>query len=375
MIPFNKPFITQSEEKYLQQVIKNNKFCGDGDFTRKCNQWLENYFSINKALLTTSCTHALELTSLLMNIEEGDEIIMPSFTFVSAANAYVLRGAKIVFVDIRPDTMNIDENKIEEAITDKTKAIVLVHYAGVGCNMDKIMQIAKDRKLFVVEDAAHCINATYHGKQLGSIGHFGTLSFHETKNFQCGEGGAILVNDDKYSERSEVVKDKGTNINKFKAGIVDRYSWVDIGSSYSPSEFNAAFLYAQFEIADEITKKRNLLADAYRENLTEFADKEHLELQTYPEHCKPNGHIFYFKLNDYEQRKQMISHLKENGVQSVFHYVPLHSSIGGKKYGRFYGDDNFTTKESERLLRLPLYHELEVSQVNYICDKVKEFYK
>lgn len=374
MIPFNKPFITQSEQKYLQQVIDNNKFCGDGDFTRKCNQWLENYFNINKALLTTSCTHALELTSLLMNIKENDEIIMPSFTFVSAANAYVLRGAKIVFVDIRPDTMNIDENKIEEAITDKTKAIVLVHYAGVGCNMDRIMQIAKDHNLFIVEDAAHCINATYNGKQLGSIGHFGTLSFHETKNFQCGEGGAILVNDDKYSERAEVVKDKGTNINKFKAGVVDRYSWVDIGSSYSPSEFNAAFLYAQFEIADEITKKRNLLAESYRENLSEFDTKEHLELQVIPEHCKPNGHIFYFKLKNYDERKKMIEHLKKNDIQSVFHYVPLHSSVGGKLYGRFSGEDKFTTKESERLLRLPLYHELELNQVNYICDKVKEFY-
>jgi len=375
LIPFNKPFITQSEQRYLEEVIKNNKFCGDGEFTRRCNEWLKNYFDTHKALFLTSCTHALELTSLLMNINEGDEIIMPSFTFVSAANAYVLRGAKIVFVDIRPDTMNVDENKIEEAITTKTKAIVLVHYAGVGCNMDKIMQIAKEHNLFVVEDAAHCINATYNGKQLGSIGTFGTLSFHETKNFQCGEGGAILVNDERFSERSEVVKDKGTNINKFKAGIVDRYSWVDIGSSYSPSEFNAAFLYAQFEIADEITKKRNLLADAYREGLSELNQKEHLELQFIPEHCKPNGHIFYFKLKDYDERKRMIEHLKNNGVQAVFHYVPLHSSTGGEKYARFHGEDVYTTKESERLLRLPLYHELELEQVNYICDKVKEFYK
>ncbi len=374
MIPFNKPFITQSEQKYLQEVIDNNKFCGDGEFTRRCNQWLEDYFSIDKALLTTSCTHALELTSLLMNIKEGDEIIMPSFTFVSSANAYVLRGAKIVFVDIRSDTMNIDENKIEEAITEKTKAIILVHYAGVGCNMDKIMQIAKEHNLFIVEDAAHCINATYNGKQLGSIGHFGTLSFHETKNFQCGEGGAILVNDDKYSERAEVVKDKGTNINKFKAGAVDRYSWVDIGSSYSPSEFNAAFLYAQFEIAGEITKKRVLLADTYRENMLDFSNMEHLELQTIPDNCISNGHIFYFKLKDYNERKKMIEHLKKNDVQSVFHYVPLHSSVGGKLYGRFSGEDKYTTKESERLLRLPLYHELGVNQVNYICDKVKEFY-
>jgi dTDP-4-amino-4,6-dideoxygalactose transaminase len=375
LIPFNKPFITQSEQRYLEEVIKNNKFCGDGEFTRRCNEWLKNYFDTPKALFLTSCTHALELTSLLMNINEGDEIIMPSFTFVSAANAYVLRGAKIVFVDIRPDTMNVDENKIEEAITSKTKAIVLVHYAGVGCNMDKIMQIAKKHNLFVVEDAAHCINATYNGKQLGSIGTFGTLSFHETKNFQCGEGGAILVNDERFSERSEVVKDKGTNINKFKAGIVDRYSWVDIGSSYSPSEFNAAFLYAQFEITDEITKKRNLLADAYREGLSELNQKEHLELQFIPELCKPNGHIFYFKLKDYDERKRMIEHLKNNGVQAVFHYVPLHSSVGGEKYGRFHGEDVYTTKESERLLRLPLYHELELEQVNYICDKVKEFYK
>lgn len=375
MIPFNKPFITQSEQRYLEEVIKNNKFCGDGEFTRCCNEWLKNYFNTHKALFLTSCTHALELTSLLMNIAEGDEIIMPSFTFVSAANAYVLRGAKIVFVDIRPDTMNVDENKIEEAITPKTKAIVLVHYAGVGCNMDRIMKIAEKHSLFVVEDAAHCINATYNGKQLGSIGTFGTLSFHETKNFQCGEGGAILINDERFSERSEVVKDKGTNINKFKAGVIDRYSWVDIGSSYSPSEFNAAFLYAQFEIADEITQKRNLLADAYREELSGLNEKEHLELQFVPKHCKSNGHIFYFKLRDYDERKKMIGHLRNNGVQAVFHYVPLHSSAGGKKYGRFHGEDKYTTKESERLLRLPLYHELKLNQVNYICDKVKEFYK
>jgi len=375
MIPFNKPFITQSEQRYLEEVIKNNKFCGDGEFTKKCNEWLKNYFSTNKALLTTSCTHALELTSLLMNITEGDEIIMPSFTFVSAANAYVLRGARIVFTDIRPDTMNIDENKIEEAITEKTKAIVLVHYAGVGCNMNRIMEIAREHNLYVIEDAAHCINATYEGKQLGSIGHFGTLSFHETKNFQCGEGGAILVNAEEYSERSEIIKDKGTNINRFKAGFVDRYSWVDIGSSYSPSEFNAAFLFAQFEIADEITKQRDLLSHVYRDNLMEFSKQGNIELQTIPDDCKSNGHIFYFKLKDYDERKRMIEHLKNNAVQAVFHYVPLHSSVGGKHYGRFHGEDVYTTTESERLLRLPLYHELEVSQAEYICDKVKEFFK
>ncbi|MBQ0027612.1 MAG: dTDP-4-amino-4,6-dideoxygalactose transaminase [Lachnospiraceae bacterium] len=375
MICFNVPPFTGNEMNYIKQAVEAQKICGDGKFTKNCNEWIENKTGCKKALLTTSCTHATELAALLAEIGPGDEVIMPSYTFVSTADAFVLRGATPVFVDIRPDTMNIDENKIEEAITDKTKAIVPVHYAGVGCEMDTIMDIAKRHNLLVIEDAAQGIMSTYKGKALGSIGDFGCFSFHETKNFSMGEGGAILMRDEKYIEDAEIFREKGTDRSKFFRGQVDKYRWVNFGSSYLPSDMNAAYLWAQLEMADEITKDRMDSWQQYKELLTDLAEDGKIELPYIPEYCEHNAHMFYIKVKDIEERGKLISYLKENDIMAVFHYVPLHSAPAGLKYARFSGEDVYTTKESDRLVRLPLYYGLTEDNVNYICEKVHDFFR
>ncbi|HYG37753.1 MAG TPA: dTDP-4-amino-4,6-dideoxygalactose transaminase [Cytophagales bacterium] len=374
MIPFNKPLITGNENKYIQEVFSKNKYSGDGGFTQQCHKWLEGFTGTKKALLTTSCTHATEIAAILLDIQPGDEVIMPSYTFVSTANPFALRGAKIVFVDVRPDTMNIDERKIEAAITPKTKAIVPVHYAGVSCDMDTIMQIAEKHKLWVVEDAAQGIDAYYKGKHLGAIGHLGCLSFHETKNIHCGEGGALLINDPQFIQRAEIIREKGTNRSRFLRGEVDKYTWVDVGSSYLPSELNAAFLLAQFEAVKEITQQRVALWDEYYKIFKPLAQDGFIEISFVPEDCMHNGHLFFIKLRDIDQRQELIDYLKANGIYSVFHYIPLHSAEAGEKLGIFAGQDEFTTLESERLLRLPMYYDLKTDQVNYIKDKACSFF-
>lgn len=374
MINFNVPPYTGKEMDYIKKAVENQKICGDGEFTKKCNAWLEAKTGTAKALLTTSCTHATELAAILADIKEGDEIIMPSYTFVSTADAFVLRGAKAVFVDVRPDTMNINEKLIENAITDKTKAIVPVHYAGVSCEMDEIMAIAKKHNLKVIEDAAQGIMSTYKGKALGTFGEYGCLSFHETKNFSMGEGGALLIRDEANIEDAEIIREKGTNRAKFFRGQIDKYTWVEKGSSYLPSDMNAAYLYAQLELADEITKDRMNSWNSYYEMLTPLKDKGRIELPFVPEYCTHNAHMFYIKCADLQERSKLISFLKENEIMSVFHYIPLHTAPAGHKYAYFAGEDKYTTKESERLLRLPLYYGLKPEQVEYICGKVSEFY-
>ena len=374
MINFNVPPFTGKELEYMKEAVDRQKICGDGIFTKKCSEWLEQKTGTTKCLLTTSCTHATELAALLCEIKEGDEVIMPSYTFVSTADAFVLRGAKIVFVDIRPDTMNMDENLIEEAITDRTKAIVPVHYAGVSCEMDKIMALAKKYNLFVIEDAAQGIMSTYKGKPLGTFGDFGCFSFHETKNYSMGEGGAILIRDEEYIEPAEIIREKGTNRSKFFRGQIDKYTWVNFGSSYLPSDLNAAYLYAQLELAEEINELRLACWNRYYENLQPLATKGKITLPAVPEGCVQNGHMFYLKAKDIEERTRLIDFLKENGILSVFHYIPLHSAAAGIKFGRFHGEDRYTTKESERLTRLPMYYGLTLDQVDMISEKVKEFY-
>lgn len=374
-IPYNRPVIPENAEEYIREVLLSGKLSGDHNFTKKCNFWLEEYIKTKKAFLTTSCTHALEMVALLIGIEEGDEVIMPSYTFVSTANAFVLRGARIVFVDIRPDTMNIDENLIEQAITKKTKAIVPVHYAGVGCEMDTILKIAKKHSLFVIEDAAQGMMSTYKQRPLGAIGEIGTYSFHETKNYTCGEGGAILVNDKRFVKRAEVIREKGTNRSQFFRGEVDKYTWQDIGSSYLPSEINAAFLFAQFEKAEEINNNRLATWNKYYESLKSLREKGRIEIPKVPAECGHNGHIFYIKVKDLDERTRMIDYLKKNGIYALFHYVPLHSSPAGLRFGRFHGEDRFTTKESERLLRLPLFYGISKEDISYICLKIEDFYK
>jgi dTDP-4-amino-4,6-dideoxygalactose transaminase len=376
MIPFNIPPYIGKEKEYIKKAIeKNRKLCGDGPFTKKCNDWFEEKFGIEKCLLTTSCTHALEMAAILCDIKAGDEVIAPSYTFVSTVNAFVLRGAKIKFVDIRPDTMNIDEKLIEVAITNKTKVIIPVHYAGVACEMDKIMEIAKKYNLFVVEDAAQAMMSTYKGSVLGSIGDFGTYSFHETKNYSCGEGGSLLINNKDYIERAEIIREKGTNRSKFFRGQVDKYSWVDLGSSYLPSELNAAYLYAQLEEAEKINEDRLNSWNLYYELLSPLQEKGFIDLPFVPENCVHNAHMFYIKCANLEERTKLIDYLKENEILSVFHYIPLHSSRAGLKYGEFVGEDVYTTIESERLLRLPMYYGLKVEEIEYIVEKIKEFYK
>lgn len=374
MINFNVPPYTGKELDYIKIAVENQKICGDGQFTRKCNEWIEEKTGTAKALLTTSCTHATEMAALLCDIKEGDEVIMPSYTFVSTADAFVLRGAIPVFVDIRPDTMNIDENLIEAAITSKTRAIVPVHYAGVSCEMDKIMELAKKYNLLVIEDAAQGIMSTYKGKALGTFGDYGAFSFHETKNYSMGEGGALLIKDESNVERAEILREKGTNRSKYFRGQIDKYTWMDYGSSYLPSDMNAAYLYAQLEMADEINEARLAVWNMYYEGLSELKEAGEIELPHVPENCVHNAHMFYIKAKDLEERTAFIEFMKANGILTVFHYIPLHSAPAGLKYGRFHGQDVYTTKESERLCRLPLYYGLKEEEVSYIISKVKEFY-
>lgn len=375
MIVFNVPPYTGNEMNYMKEAVEAHKICGDGQFTQKCNAWIEEKTGTKKALLTTSCTHATELAALLADIKPGDEVIMPAYTFVSTADAFVLRGAVPVFVDIRPDTMNIDETLIEAAITEKTKAIVPVHYAGVSCEMDTIMEIAKKYHLLVIEDAAQGIMSGYKGQPLGSIGDFGCYSFHETKNFSMGEGGALLIRDEKYVEDAEIFREKGTNRSKFFRGQIDKYTWVNYGSSYLPSELNAAYLWAQLEMADEITEARMARWNQYYQTLSPLAAAGKIELPVIPNGCTHNAHMFYIKARDLEERTRLIQFLKENDILAVFHYIPLHTAPAGLKYGRFHGEDIYTTKESERLMRLPMYYTLQEEEVAYICEKVMEFYE
>lgn len=374
-INFNVPPYAEKAFDYIQECVKNQKICGDGAYTKKCNQWIEERTGTAKCLLTTSCTHATELAALLSDIQPGDEVIMPAYTFVSTADAFVLRGATPVFVDIRPDTMNLDEKLIEAAVTEKTKAIVPVHYAGVACEMDTIMDIATRYSLTVIEDAAQGIMSSYKGKALGTIGHFGCFSFHETKNYSMGEGGALLIRDQKNIEDAEIIREKGTNRSKFYRGQIDKYTWVNYGSSYLPSDMNAAYLYAQFEIADKINESRLNLWNRYYRNLKPLKEAGKLELPVVPEGCVHNAHMFYVKAKDIQERTDLIAWLKENGIMSVFHYIPLHTAPAGLKFGRFHGEDRYTTRESERLARLPMYYGLEEETVDYICEKVGEFYK
>lgn len=375
MIRFNVPPYVGNELDYIREAIKEHKICGDGKFTKKCNQWLEDRTKSAGALLTTSCTHATEMAALLLDIKEGDEVIMPSYTFVSTADAFVLRGAKVVFVDINPKTMNIDETLIEDAITKRTKAIVPVHYAGVSCEMDTIMEIAKRYNLAVVEDAAQGVMSTYKGLALGSIGTFGCYSFHETKNYSMGEGGALLVNDISFMEKAEIIREKGTNRSKFFRGQIDKYTWVEAGSSYLPSDMNAAYLWAQLEKAEEINQKRLAIWNRYYKELKPLEEKGFIELPYVPQYCEHNAHMFYIKTKNLAERKQLIAYLKEHDILAVFHYVPLHSAPAGKKYGEFHGEDKYTTKESERLLRLPLYYGLDFSSVDKIVECIGRFYQ
>jgi len=373
MIPFNKPPFTGNEYKYVIESMKSGKISGDGEFTKRCTQWFEEKLQCKKALLTTSCTHALEMAAILLDIQEGDEVIMPSYTFVSTANAFVLRGAKIVFVDIRPDTMNIDETKIEQAITDKTKAIVPVHYAGVGCEMDTIMDIANRHNLFVVEDAAQGMMSSYKGKALGTIGHFGTFSFHETKNYtSAGEGGLLIINDEKFIQRAEIIREKGTNRSLFFRGMVDKYSWIDVGSSYLMNDVSAAYLWGNLEKADEINENRLITWQGYYDSLKELQDKELIKLPTIPSECVQNAHMFYIKVKNLEERTALLEYLKENNINAVFHYVPLHSSPAGMKFGRFDCVDEFTTVDSERIIRLPMYYGL--NNFKLISEMIIKFY-
>ena len=374
MISFNVPPVVGNEMKYIKEAIENKKICGDGVFTKKCSAWLEQKTGTAKALLTTSCTHATEMAAILADIQPGDEVIMPSYTFVSTADAFVLRGAKAVFVDIRPDTMNIDENLIEEAITERTKAIVPVHYAGVACEMDTICGIAEKYHLSVIEDAAQGVLSTYKGRQLGTIGDYGCYSFHETKNYSMGEGGALLIKDPENIERAEIIREKGTNRSKFFRGQIDKYTWMDAGSSYLPSELNAAYLWAQLEVADTILDNRMRSWNMYFSSLKELEEKGYIQLPVIPKECTHNAHMFYIKTKDLEERQDLIAYLEAKGIKAVFHYIPLHSSPAGRKYGTFYGEDRYTTKESERLLRLPMYYHLEKKDIEFVVEQVKRFY-
>ena len=368
MVPFNVAPFVGDEFTYIKQAIEANKISGDGRFTKLCNKILEDRFNAQKVMLTTSGTSALDMAALLCGLKQGDEVILPSFTFSSTATAIVLCGAVPVFVDIRPDTMNIDEKKIEHAITDKTKAIFVVHYGGVACEMDTIMQIAEKHGLFVVEDAAQAVMSTYKGRALGTIGNFGCYSFHETKNYSMGEGGAILINDEKYNEPAEILREKGTNRSKFFRGQVDKYTWVDFGDSFLPSDINAAYLYAQLMHADEINENRLETYNLYLDAFKPLADKGRIELQHIPEECVHNAHIFYLKLKDLDDRTKFIEYMKDSAIYAAFHYVPLHSSPAGQKFGRFDGEDEFTTKESERLVRLPLYYNMIKEKRDLVID-------
>lgn len=375
MIPFNIPPCVGNESEYLLEAIENHKISGDGPFTKKCNSWLEKTTGASRALLTTSCTHALEMAAILVDIQQGDEVIMPSYTFVSTANAFVLRGAKIVFVDIRPDTMNINENLIEDAITDHTKAIVPVHYAGVTCEMDLIMDVAERHHLRVIEDSAQAILSTYKGKAAGTFGDFGCLSFHETKNISMGEGGALLIREPENIEAAEIIREKGTNRSKFYRGEIDKYTWINAGSSYLPSELNAAYLCAQFDATEIIEQSRIHAWNQYFDMLKDLEEEGCLERPHIPEYCKHNAHMFYIKVRDIEERTNIINYLRVKGAYSVFHYIPLHSSPAGKRFGRFHGEDRYTTSESERLLRLPLYYGIPDEYVVRICELLRDYFR
>lgn len=374
MIPFNVPPCTGDEVEYIRQAVASHKICGDGQFTKNCNAWLEERFGAQKALLTTSGTTALDMAALLCDFQPGDEVILPSFTFSSTATAFVLGGAKLVFTDIRPDTMNIDEAKIEAAITPRTRAIVAVHYAGVACEMDAIMDIARRHGLIVIEDAAQGVMSSYKGRALGTIGDLGCYSFHETKNYSMGEGGALIINAPKYNERAEILREKGTNRSKFFRGQVDKYTWVDFGDSYLPSELNAAYLWAQLLRADEINNDRLNSWNEYNEAFKPLAEKALVELPVIPEGCVHNAHMFYLKTESLEQRTALIKYLKERDIMAVFHYVPLHSAPAGLKFGRFDGEDVYTTAESDRLLRLPLYYGLSREDRQAVIRAVKAFF-
>lgn len=373
MIDFNRPAIVGKELTYIEDAVRRGMLCGDGEYTRKVSDWMKKRFDANHVLLTTSCTHALEMAAYLAGIEPGDEVIMPSYTFVSTADAFVLRGAKIVFTDIRPDTMNIDERLIEQAITPKTRAIVPVHYAGVACEMDAIMDLAETYHLKVIEDAAQGVDAYYKGKALGTIGDFGCYSFHETKNFTMGEGGALVFQKEEYLEAAEILREKGTDRSKFFRGQVDKYRWMDYGSSYLPSELNAAYLYAQLEECEKINRKRKAIYEYYHTHLEPLAEEGKIEQPFVPEGCSHNAHMYYLKVRDMSVRTRLIAWLRENGIYSVFHYVPLHSAPAGLKFGRFHGEDIYTTKESERLLRLPMFYDLKMDEVKRIVETILEF--
>jgi dTDP-4-amino-4,6-dideoxygalactose transaminase len=374
-IPFTMPTSTGLEGEYINKALSLGKLSGDGYFTKKCQLWFESYLECNKALLTPSCTAALEMAAILIDIQPGDEVILPSYTFVSTANAFVLRGAKLVFVDIRSDTMNIDENLIEEAVTSRTKAIVPVHYAGVPCEMDAIMSIAKKYKLFVIEDAAQGMMSTYKGKPLGSIGHIGTFSFHDTKNYTSGgEGGLLIINDKSFEDRSDIIREKGTNRSRFVQGMVDKYTWVDIGSSYLPSELQAAYLYAQLKNAEFINDKRIMIWEEYNNSFSADFFKNIIDLPFIPQGCKHNGHMFFLKLKDNVERCEYIDFMDSNGVTTPFHYIPLHSSPSGKFFGRFNGKDNLTTIESEKLVRLPLYYNMCLEDVSRVISLTIQFF-
>ena len=375
MISFNVPPVAGKELIYLEEAIRSKKICGDGAFTKRCSRWLEEQTGSERVLLTTSCTHATELAAILTYIKPGDEVIMPSYTFVSTADAFVLRGAKAVFVDIRPDTMNIDETLIEDAITEKTRAIVPVHYAGVSCEMDTICDIAKRHILYVIEDAAQGVMATYKSRPLGTIGDYGCYSFHETKNLSMGEGGALLIKDKANILRAEIVREKGTNRSQFFRGEIDKYTWMDAGSSYLPSELNAAYLWAQLEDAQKIYDDRMRSWNLYYEQLKPLADEGRIELPVIPEGCVHNAHMFYIKTRDLKERTDLIFYLKGKQINSVFHYIPLHSSPAGKRLGVFHGEDKYTTRESERLLRLPMYYGLGKENIECVTESIKNFYK
>lgn len=373
-IPFNRPPVTGGELEYLRRAVENRKLSGDGPMTKACHQWFETRFPGSKVLLTPSCTAALEMTAILADIGPGDEVIMPSFTFVSTANAFVLRGAKIVFVDVRPDTMNMDETLVEQAITSRTRAVVPVHYAGVGCHMDPITALAEKHGLTVIEDAAQGMMASYRDRPLGTIGRMGAFSFHETKNYACGEGGLLILNDPALFERAEIIREKGTDRSKFFRGEVDKYSWVDLGSSQLPSELQAAYLLAQLDHADAINRDRLATWNLYYETLRPLEEAGRVQLPQVPEGCRHNAHLFFLKCRDEEERAELIRRLKEAGIHAVFHYVPLHSSRAGERYGRFAGEDRFTTTESLRLLRLPLFYGLKREEALRVCALIREFY-
>ncbi|MBC8796430.1 dTDP-4-amino-4,6-dideoxygalactose transaminase [Shewanella algae] len=375
MIPFNRPPYTKNEEKYVLDAMSSQRISGDGLYSKKCHTWFEEKLDCAKVLLTPNCTQALEMAAILIDVQPGDEIIMPSYTFVSTANAFVLRGAKIVFVDIDPGTMNIDEDCVEKAITQKTKAIVPVHYAGMSCDMHKIMSIANRHNLFVIEDAAQAMMSSFDGKPLGTFGHLAAFSFHETKNYTSGgEGGLLIINDDSFLERAEVIREKGTNRSKFFRGAVDKYSWVDLGSSYLPCDLQAAYLWGQLEFADDILADRLASWDRYYQGLSDLASKGLLELPEIPAGCTHNGHMFYIKVKDLDERQSLISYLAEQGAMAVFHYIPLHSSFAGLNYGEFFGEDVYTTKESERLMRLPLYYGLSNDEADHIINSIVKFF-